>query len=130
MAPVAKCGHTNIAAADWPRLVDFHTNVFGCVPVPPERNLRGEALEQGAGIAGAELAGIHLRLPGHGAEGPTLEIFTYGLNDTLGPGLPNRTGFGHIAFIVPDVLEAEYRSANHEGTRMNTNDLNHRGTEA
>ncbi len=106
MALSARYGHTNLIAADWRKLADFYAGVFGCVPVPPERNLKGEALERGTGIAGAELSGVHLRLPGHGAEGPTLEIYTYGLNDTLGPGLPNRTGFGHIAFIVPDVAEA------------------------
>lgn len=106
MAGAARFGHTNIIAADWRRLASFYESVFGCAPVPPERDLAGEALEQGTGISGARLAGIHLRLPGHGDNGPTLEIFTYGLNDVVAPGMPNRTGFGHIAFIVPDLAAA------------------------
>ncbi len=32
---------------------------------------------QGQGVPGASLSGVHLRLPGYGAEGPTLEMFTY-----------------------------------------------------
>jgi catechol 2,3-dioxygenase-like lactoylglutathione lyase family enzyme len=106
MPITARFGHTNIIAADWRKLAGFYQTVFGCVPVPPERNLGGEALERGTGIPHATLGGVHLRLPGHGANGPTLEIFTYGMNDALGPGMPNRTGFGHIAFIVPEVEAA------------------------
>jgi catechol 2,3-dioxygenase-like lactoylglutathione lyase family enzyme len=105
MAIDARFGHVNIIAADWRQLAAFYQTVFGCVPVPPERNLSGDALERGTGIAQATLTGVHLRLPGHGDNGPTLEIFTYGLNDTLVPGPPNRTGMGHIAFIVTE-LEA------------------------
>jgi catechol 2,3-dioxygenase-like lactoylglutathione lyase family enzyme len=106
MGFAAKYGHTNLIAADWRRLAAFYESVFGCMPVPPERDLGGAALERGTGIANARLTGVHLRLPGHGVNGPTLEIFTYNLNDAVGAGMPNRTGFGHIAFIVPDVAPA------------------------
>ncbi len=106
MAILAKFGHTNIIARDWRKLADFYTRVFGCTPVGSERNLQGEELERGTGVPRAALRGIHLRMPGHGETGPTLEIFSYTLNDPLGPGMPNRTGFGHIAFIVPDVSAA------------------------
>lgn len=116
MGTAARFGHVNLIAADWRRLAAFYQNVFGCVPVPPERDLAGAALEQGTGIEGARLAGIHLRLPGHGDAGPTLEIFTYGLNDPLAPGMPNRTGFGHIAFIVPDVEAARVAVLSAGGT--------------
>ena len=106
MSIAARFGHVNLVATDWHRLADFYRDVFGCVPVPPERDLQGEALERGTGIEHARLKGIHLRLPGQGDNGPTLEIFSYELNDVLAPGLPNRTGYGHIAFIVPDVAAA------------------------
>jgi catechol 2,3-dioxygenase-like lactoylglutathione lyase family enzyme len=66
-------------------------------------------LERGTGIPGASLQGLHLRLPGHGESGPTLEIFSYAQNDTFGPGRPNRTGFGHIAFQVDDLENAVRR---------------------
>ena len=96
-------GHVNIAARDWRRLSRFYQDVFGCVPVPPERNLEGTWLADGAGVPGIRLQGEHLRLPGYDASGPTLEIYSYGPEIAGPPGLPNRTGFGHIAFAVPDV---------------------------
>ena len=55
---------------------------------------------------GAHLTGAHLRLPGHGPTGPTLEIYQY---DAVEPGRDpkvDRAGWGHIAFQVPDVPAA------------------------
>ena len=98
--------HTNLIAHDWHRLARFYQEVFGCVPVPPERHYSGEDLARGTGVAGTELHGVHLRLPGYGMEGPTLEIYTYSVQ---APGLfpaVNRPGFGHIAFSVDDVPAA------------------------
>ena len=73
----ARYVHTNLIAQDWRRLAAFYEQVFGCRPVPPERNLSGQWLEQSTGIRGSEIQGVHLRLPGHGERGPTLEIFQY-----------------------------------------------------
>jgi catechol 2,3-dioxygenase-like lactoylglutathione lyase family enzyme len=100
-----KYGHTNIITKDWKRLADFYRIVFECIPVSPERNLKGEWLNKGTGIKNAQLQGIHLRLPGHGESGPTLEIYQY--LETIGceKQLPNRQGFGHIAFQVDSVDE-------------------------
>ena len=95
--------HTNLVAHDWERLAAFYVRVFGCEPLEPRRDQRGEWLEKGTGVASAHLRGQHLRLPGHGADGPTLEIFQY---DEVAPqDLPvaNRAGFGHLAFGVDDV---------------------------
>ncbi len=98
--------HTNLIARDWRRLADFYESVFGCVPVPPERHLSGPALEAGTGVPGATLAGMHLRLPGAGADGPTLEIFSYS-RLAAGPAQAvNRPGFAHIAFAVASVDDA------------------------
>ena len=49
---------------------------------------------------------MHLRLPGYGDEGPTLEVFQY--NRQMDPSKPaaNRPGFAHIAFAVDDVMAA------------------------
>lgn len=102
----AKYGHTNLIANDWRSLARFYQDLFGCVPVPPERDFKGADLERGTGIRGAELRGAHLRLPGHGPDGPTLEIFNYNvLKEKLEPAV-NRPGFGHIAFMVDDVPSA------------------------
>ncbi|MBN1537617.1 MAG: VOC family protein [Anaerolineales bacterium] len=98
-----KYSHTNLVAADWRNLADFYVNVFGCVLVPPERDFRGKDLDAGTGLSGAHLTGAHLRLPGYGENGPTLEIFNYDRLETRPPVAVNRSGFGHIAFSVEDV---------------------------
>ncbi len=98
--------HTNLVARDWRALTDFYQSVFGCEPVPPERDFAGPDLEAGTGVAGSTLRGIHLRLPGYGSDGPTVEIFTYSrLADGPSPAV-NRPGFGHIAFAVASVPDA------------------------
>jgi predicted enzyme related to lactoylglutathione lyase len=99
----ARYAHTNIIAADWQRLAEFYQRVFGCEFVPPERNQSGKWLEDGTGVLNAALRGVHLLLPGHGDAGPTLEIYSYRDMEEKPPGLPNRKGFGHIAFAVDDV---------------------------
>ena len=98
-----KYKHTNLIAHDWKKLARFYEEVFGCEKVFPERHLSGQWLDQGTGIKNAELAGIHLRLPGCGKNGPTLEIFTYGVNQSQSNPSANREGYGHIAFEVDDV---------------------------
>lgn len=103
MSISAKYAHTNLIAREWRVLATFYERVFGCTPVPPERDLSGDAIERGSGVAGAELRGVHLRLPGFAADGPTLEIFTYNRLVERLPPAANRPGFGHIAFAVPDV---------------------------
>lgn len=94
--------HTNIIAKDWRAVSLFYQKVFGCVPVPPQRDLHGEWLEKLTGIAGVQITGEHLRLPGYGEEGPTLEIFSYN-NSIACPKQLNRHGLAHIAFEVADV---------------------------
>jgi len=95
--------HTNLIARDWQRLAAFYERVFGCVRVLPERHLSGESMERGSGVTGARIDGIHLRLPGLGADGPTLEVFQYSQNAEAAAPPANRVGFGHIAFEVDDV---------------------------
>lgn len=102
----AKYVHTNLIADDWRVLSDFYQQLFGCVPVPPERDFRGESLEAGTGIPNAHLRGVHLRLPGYGETGPTLEIFSYDTRTERGTTAVDRPGFGHIAFSVADVADA------------------------
>ena len=102
----ARYVHTNLIARNWQALARFYETHFGCIRVPPERDYSGPELEAGTGIPNAALRGVHLRLPGHGADGPTLEIFSYSrLADGLAPAV-NRPGFAHIAFEVVSVAEA------------------------
>jgi predicted enzyme related to lactoylglutathione lyase len=106
MAIDAKYVHTNLIAVDWRRLAAFYQEVFGCIPVLPERDLHGAAMEAGTGIPGVHLRGMHLRLPGYGEQGPTLEIFSYSPQENRVKTAVNRPGFGHIAFRVEDVAAA------------------------
>jgi predicted enzyme related to lactoylglutathione lyase len=102
----AKYVHTNLIAHDWKKLARFYQEVFGCVPVFPERHYSGRDLERGTGVPGTELHGVHLRLPGYGDEGPTLEIYSYTVQSRGERPVVNRPGFAHIAFAVPDVEDA------------------------
>ena len=105
MLLAAKYVHTNLIARDWWRLARFYQEVFACTPVPPERRLEGEWLAAATRLAGARIEGIHLRLPGWGERGPTLEVFQYNeVSD--GKAAVNRPGLAHLAFAVDDVAAA------------------------
>ena len=95
--------HTNLIADDWRRLADFYTQVFACEPVSSERNHHGPHIDALTGLPGERICGRHLRLPGHGDHGPTIEIFQYTKNAPNPGTCLNRPGFAHHAFEVPDV---------------------------
>jgi len=102
----ARYVHTNLIARDWQSLARFYESLFGCIRVPPERKYSGPALDAGTGIPNSILYGVHLRLPGHGPEGPTLEIYSYSqLSDSFPPAV-NRPGLAHMAFEVSSVEDA------------------------
>lgn len=98
-----KFGHTNIVTKNWKKLADFYEQVFDCKPVPPERNQKGEWLDKGTGVSNAHLQGMHLRLPGFGDHGPTLEIYEYATIINSEKNFSNKQGFGHIAFQVDEI---------------------------
>lgn len=110
--------HTNLIAHDWKKLADFYERVFGCVPVPPARDLSEPWLEKSTAVEGAHLVGMHLRLPGYGENGPTLEIFSYKQSMEHLPPAANRPGFGHIAFAVDDVDAAVQAVLDAGGSRL------------
>ncbi len=110
--------HTNIIARDWRKLATFYEQALGCTPVPPERDLSGDWLDRLTGLSGCRLRGMHLRLPGHGDAGPTLEIFSY---DDMpeGPRMaPNTPGLAHLAFAVDDVAAVIRAFLDHGGSRV------------
>jgi predicted enzyme related to lactoylglutathione lyase len=102
----ARYVHTNLIAQDWRGLARFYEQVFGCIPVPPERDLTGPWLDEATAVPDAHIRGLHLRLPGYGEQGPTLEIFQYNHLEQKPETAVNRPGFGHIAFAVDDVEAA------------------------
>lgn len=114
----AKYVHTNLIAEDWQRLAKFYTEVFGCSLVPPERDYYGADLDAATRLKGVHLTGAHLRLPGYGDNGPTIEIYNY---DQLMPHpatVVNRPGYGHIAFEVDDVRKARQVVEAHGGAAV------------
>lgn len=102
----ARFGHVNIIARDWRALADFYIEVLGCTLVPPERDFHGADLEVVTGMPGAALRGVHVRLPGLGPDGPTLEIYSFAAMPDGEPGPLARPGLRHLAFAVPSVAEA------------------------
>lgn len=104
--PNAKYVHTNLVARDWKLLADFYSRVFGCKLVSPERDISGQWLDDATGVQQAHIRGAHLRLPGYGDTGPTIEIFQYNVESEKPATAVNRPRFGHIAFAVDDVDQA------------------------
>lgn len=100
--PKIRYAHVNIVAVDWRKLADFYIQVFGCEPVGSERDHHGPHTDALTGLKNVRARGQHLRVPGHGKKGPTIEIFSFE------PRLPapepaiHRPGFAHIAFEVDD----------------------------
>jgi catechol 2,3-dioxygenase-like lactoylglutathione lyase family enzyme len=76
------------------------------VPKLPERDLAGTWLDCLTALSSAHLTGIHLTLPGHGVDGPTLEIFSYNELAERPDPIINERVFGHLAFLVDDVQAA------------------------
>jgi predicted enzyme related to lactoylglutathione lyase len=95
--------HTNLVARNWESLAAFYMEVFGCKRKPPERDLKGAWLDSLASQKGAHVHGIHLRLPGCGKSGPTLEVFQYSTTKRRALPQTDQPGYGHIAFAVKDV---------------------------
>jgi catechol 2,3-dioxygenase-like lactoylglutathione lyase family enzyme len=102
----ARFGHVNVTGADWRRLAAFYQDVFGMEVVPPERDYRSADLDAATRVPDAHLTGAHLRLPGLGPDGPTLEIYQYDAVEEGRPPRVDRAGWGHVAFQVPDVAAA------------------------
>jgi catechol 2,3-dioxygenase-like lactoylglutathione lyase family enzyme len=107
--------HINIAANNWKILSEFYINVFDCKIKPPVRKLSGAWLDNGTGLKNAKLEGVHLLLPGHGDNGPTLEIFSYREMHDCNPIMPNHVGLTHIAFEVDDVEQTLNKAINNGG---------------
>jgi predicted enzyme related to lactoylglutathione lyase len=114
----AKFKHTNIISSDWHSLSRFYQEVFGCIPVPPVRDLSGNWLDKGTGIKDSRITGIHLHLPGYGDNGPTIEILQYSNNLVKSPAAANREGFGHIAFEVENVQDAMLEVLQNGGSKI------------
>jgi catechol 2,3-dioxygenase-like lactoylglutathione lyase family enzyme len=73
---------------------------------------------RGTGIKDVHVRSVHLRLPGWGDDGPTLEIFQYNRQPESDSRSVNSPGFGHIAFSVGDVRNIADRVLNTGGSLL------------
>jgi len=110
--------HTNISAKDWKNLARFYIEVFGCEPVYPERNLKGESYDKLTNIKNVNIQGIHLHLPGY-TDGPTLEIFKYEpfIENNERP-IFNKPGFSHIVFLTDNVKSVYNKLLENGGSKL------------
>ncbi len=106
MAIEARFAHTNLIAEDWHNLVAFYRDVFGCEQLNPAKKLSDPWVAKITGVAGAVIRVAHLRLPGHGDTGPTLEVITYVEGQARQKIAADLPGYSHIAFTVDDVEAA------------------------
>ena len=95
--------HINIIARDWRKLCSFYEAALDCVPWSSESDHRGPHVDALTGIEEVRVQGRHLRVPGHGEDGPTIEIFSFSENGQDYPKPLNRPGFAHVAFEVDDI---------------------------
>jgi len=112
-----KFAHTNIVANDWKKLSQFYQDVFDCETVYPDRDLRGDWIDNATALKNAHIKGVHLRLPGHGNSGPTLEIFQYNKTNNTRKTI-NASGFSHIAFLVDDLENILSKFLQNGGTQL------------
>lgn len=101
--------HVNLNVADWQRTVAFYQKAVGGEPTGIERNYQGDFIARLTGVAGAEVHGRHVALPGYSPGGPTFEVFAYNRAAGIGPlGLDD---LGRVAtgFRVRDLNTAVAR---------------------
>ncbi len=110
--------HVNIGARDVDRLASFYEQAFGCIRLSSSDNLTGIQGARGMGLHEAEIRAVWLRLPGHGENGPFLELFEYSHSLENAEPLANRQGYNHIGFEVPDVEAALDSLVEAGGTRL------------
>ena len=92
----------------WRSLAKFYQEVFGCVPVSPERHLRGKISNDVVPV----LFTLSLTVWIFGFQGQTerdrkcSKVFTYIELQPKPATAVNRPGYGHIAFGVDDVAKS------------------------
>lgn len=102
----AKYLHTNLTVNDIERMQKFYVDVFGCKPVREIDHLKGKWIQEITSVDNGEIKYVHLRFPGHGTDGPELELVQY-MNPTKKFDItPDTYGFGHLSFGVKDVNKA------------------------
>jgi catechol 2,3-dioxygenase-like lactoylglutathione lyase family enzyme len=110
--------HICLVARDLKELSRFYMEVFGLVPVPPERHLKGEWFEKATGIRKASAEGIHLMMRGEVGPNVTLEVLKFDPEGTDVEKVVNRPGLSHMAFRVDDVKVSLKKVLDNGGTQL------------
>ena len=103
MTGSAAFSHVCIVSADPLRLAAFYSEVFNCLQVGPVRQLGGVELEDGIGVKGVRVFGVHLSLPGENVG--TLEIFSPGEVVHTRREVSHQ-GLMHLSFSVDDIEDS------------------------
>lgn len=98
--------HTNLTVKDIERMQSFYVDVFGCIPLREIDHLTGKWIEDITSVKKGEIKYVHLRFPGHGDQGPELELVQYLHPAKVFDITPDTLGFGHLSFAVKDVYKA------------------------
>ena len=98
-----KISHINVVSRDADALAIFYRKVFGFEVFRGPVFLSGEKVSRGNGLPNSAIQSLWLKLPGIAA--PFLEIHEHGELHVRGAARVNATGFGHIAFEVPNIAE-------------------------
>lgn len=101
--------HVNLNVADWQRTVVFYQQAVGGEPTGIERNYQGDFIARLTGVAGAEVHGRHVALPGYSPGGPTFEVFVYNRAAGIGPLGLDDVGRVATGFRVRDLNTAVTR---------------------
>ncbi|MEM6634494.1 MAG: VOC family protein [Pseudomonadota bacterium] len=106
--------HVSLTARDADRLAAFYRNTFGFVDRRPAKQLSGERVARGNGLANSCIYVIWLTLTDD--SGPFLEIMEYSERIDRPKPAVNEPGFGHLAFAVPDLTETVQKVLKFGGT--------------
>lgn len=110
--------HTNIGVRDVERLSDFYEQAFSCIRLSSTERMSDALMARGMGLQEAEVRAVWMRLPGHGEEGPILELFEYTQSLECPESSANQHGYNHIAFEVADVEATADAVVAAGGTRL------------
>ena len=80
--------------------------MFGCQPLREIDHLKGKWIEDITSVDNGEIKYVHLRFPGHGRNGPELELVQYLTPTKKYDITPDTYGLGHLSFGVEDVHKA------------------------
>ena len=97
--------HVNIITGDWKRSSAFYQSAFGAKPFGKQRDYEDDWIQNLVGVRDIHVIGEHVKMPGYGAIGPTLEIFTYNKESRRRPLTEQDQGIISVGFMADNLTE-------------------------